>query len=117
MNFDGYRIFSHASLEAATLVSRRGDNDPPGLANDPGAPGEHPQGLKSPTGDPGQRTTEFRAVEGGAETASGGTLLVEAYAALWIILFGFVVVSWRRQSRIDARVAELERSLSRGQGK
>jgi CcmD family protein len=48
---------------------------------------------------------------------SGGTLLVEAYAALWIILFGFVVVSWRRQSRIDARVAELERAVTRGQAK
>jgi len=108
MNFDGYRVFSHASLEAATLASRRGDNDPPGPADNRG---------RSPTGDPGQRTTEFRAVEGGAETTSGGTLLVEAYVALWIILFGFVVVSWRRQSRIDARVAELERSLSRGHAK
>jgi hypothetical protein len=67
--------------------------------------------------DPGQRATEFRAVEGGAETMSGGTLLVEAYAALWIILFGFLLVSWRRQGRIDARVAELERAVSRGSAK
>ena len=116
MNFDGYGIFSHASLEAVTLASQRTDQGQPAPADDPGAPGEHPKG-KSPTGDPGQRTTEFRAVEGGAETMSGGTLLVEAYAALWIILFGFVVVSWRRQSRIDARVAELERAVSRGQAK
>jgi CcmD family protein len=108
MNFDGYRVFSHASLEAVTLASRRTDNVQTAPTDDP---------RKSPTGDPGQRTTEFRAVEGGAETTSGATLLVEAYAALWIILFGFVVVSWRRQSRIDARVAELERSLSRGQAK
>jgi CcmD family protein len=108
MNFDGYGIFSHASLEAVTLASQRTDPGQPAPADDPG---------KSPTGDPGQRTTEFRAVEGGAETMSGGTLLVEAYAALWIILFGFVVVSWRRQSRIDARVAELERAVSRGQAK
>jgi len=107
MNFDGYRVFSHASLEAA-LASRRADDIRTAPADDLG---------KSPMVDPGQRTTEFRAVEGGAETTSGGTLLVEAYAALWIILFGFVVVSWRRQSRIDARVAELERSLSRGQAK
>lgn len=67
--------------------------------------------------DPGQRATEFRAVEGGAETMSGGTLLVEAYAALWIILFGFLLVSWRRQGRIDARVAELERAVARGSAK
>ena len=67
--------------------------------------------------EPGQRSTEFRAVEGGTETMSGGTLLVEAYAALWIILFGFLLISWRRQVRIDARVAELERALSRGPAK
>jgi hypothetical protein len=57
---------------------------------------------------------EFRAVEA-SETMSGETLLVEAYAALWIILLGFVLVSWRRQSQIDARVNELERAVSRGQ--
>jgi hypothetical protein len=62
---------------------------------------------------PAQRGTEFRAVEGGSEMVSGGTLLVEAYAALWLILLGFLLVSWRRQSRIDARVAELERSMAR----
>jgi hypothetical protein len=61
----------------------------------------------------GQRSTEFRAVEGGTEMVSGGTLLVEAYAALWLILLGFVLVSWRRQARIDTRVDELERALAR----
>ena len=44
---------------------------------------------------------------------SGGTLLVEAYAALWLILLAFLFVSWRRQGRIDARVEELERALAR----
>jgi hypothetical protein len=70
--------------------------------------------LRDPPADPAQRGTEFRAVEGGGEMVSGGTLLVEAYAALWIILLGFLLVSWRRQSRIDARVADLERALARG---
>jgi len=67
--------------------------------------------------DPVQRSTEFQAVEGGGETMSGSTLLVEAYAALWIILLGFLLVSWRRQARIDARVDELERAVARGQAK
>jgi CcmD family protein len=66
--------------------------------------------------DPG-RQSEFRSVEGGNETMSGEKLLVEAYAAVWIILFLFVFWSWRRQARIDARVDELERAMSRGQGK
>ena len=68
-------------------------------------------------GDTGQRSTEFRAVEGGTEMVSGGTLLVEAYAALWLILLGFLLVSWRRQARIDARVDELEKALARSGAK
>jgi CcmD family protein len=60
---------------------------------------------------PEGRSTEFRAVQGGPEMASGETLLVEAYAAVWLILLAFVFVSWRRQSRIDARISELERAL------
>jgi CcmD family protein len=63
-----------------------------------------------PSGE--QRSTEFHAVEGGTETMDGPTLLVEAYAALWLILFAFIFVSWRRQSRLDARIDELERALS-----
>ena len=65
---------------------------------------------------PAPRETSFRPVEGGRETTSGELLLIEAYAALWIILLGFLLVSWRRQSRIDARVAELERSLAQPHG-
>jgi CcmD family protein len=91
MKLDTYRISSHRSLEALGLQ----------------------QGAPSDSG----RNSEFRAVEGGSETMSGETLLVEAYAALWIILFGFVFLSWRKQARIDARVAELERAVARGHGK
>ncbi|HMI83294.1 MAG TPA: CcmD family protein [Polyangiaceae bacterium] len=65
----------------------------------------------------GQRSTEFRAVEGGTEMVSGGTLLVEAYCAIWIILLGFLLISWRRQARIDARVDELEKALARSGAK
>jgi hypothetical protein len=67
--------------------------------------------------EPAQRSAEFRAVEGGTEMVSGGTLLVEAYAALWIILLGFLLISWRRQTRIDARVDELEKALARSGAK
>lgn len=71
----------------------------------------------APSAEPAQRSTEFRAVEGGTEMVSGGTLLVEAYAALWLILLGFLLVSWRRQTRIDARVDELEKAVARGGAK
>jgi hypothetical protein len=67
--------------------------------------------------EPGERSTEFRAVEGGTEMVSGGTLLVEAYAALWLILLAFLLVSWRRQARIDSRIDELEKAVARGGAK
>ena len=63
------------------------------------------------------RSTEFRAVEGGTEMVSGGTLLVEAYCALWLILLAFLLVSWRRQAHIDRRVDELEKALARSGAK
>ena len=36
---------------------------------------------------------------------------VAAYAVLWCILLAFVVLSWRRQAALDARLAELESAL------
>ena len=36
----------------------------------------------------------------------------EAYAAIWIILFAMVLLSWRRQRQIDARVASLDAALT-----
>ncbi|MEO7330230.1 MAG: CcmD family protein [Minicystis sp.] len=59
------------------------------------------------------RSTAFRAVQGGSEMQSGEKLLVEAYAALWLILFGLVFLSWRRQKAIDARVFTLEGELAK----
>jgi CcmD family protein len=78
----------------------------------------HLEGLSrsdQPSG--GERPgTEFRTVEGGPETMDGPTLLVEAYAALWLILFAFIFVSWRRQVRLDAQIDQLERALASTRG-
>jgi CcmD family protein len=68
-----------------------------------------PPGNPAPSAD--DRSTAFRPVEGGTEMQSGEKLLVEAYAAIWIILFAFVLISWRRQRRIDERVASLEAAV------
>jgi hypothetical protein len=43
---------------------------------------------------------------------SGEKLLVEAYAAIWVILFALLLLSWRRQLRINERIAGLERALA-----
>lgn len=69
-------------------------------------------GNPTPQAATEERTTEFQAVEGGPEMTSGETLLVEAYAAVWLIVFAFLWTSWRRQARIDARMGELERRLA-----
>jgi hypothetical protein len=62
--------------------------------------------------DPGDRSTTFQAVQGNAkEQYSGGALLVTAYAALWLVLFAWVAIVWRKQSALSARLADLERVL------
>jgi hypothetical protein len=74
------------------------------------SPSPAPTGTSQGVDD---RNTSFRAVQGGAEMQSGEKLLVEAYAALWLILFGLVFISWRRQKAIDARVVTLESELAK----
>jgi hypothetical protein len=41
-------------------------------------------------------------------------MLVVAYLLMWAILIGFVLTSWMRQKKLDARLTELERSLGPG---
>lgn len=57
---------------------------------------------------PESRDAGFRAVTGGPELASGTTLLVEAYAAIWILLFAMVALTWRRITKLETRIKELE---------
>jgi hypothetical protein len=68
----------------------------------------------APTGTTAEdRSTSFRAVTGDHDMQSGEKLLVEAYAAIWIILFALVLLSWRRQRTIDERVSGLEAALEK----
>jgi hypothetical protein len=62
---------------------------------------------------PADRSTEFVAVQGGAEGTSAETLLVAAYLLMWAILLFFLFLTWRKQSRIEARIAEIDASLRR----
>lgn len=63
--------------------------------------------------NPDERSTAFRPVQGGTELRSGEQLLVMAYAAIWIILFAMILLSWRRQQKTDERVATLEGALAK----
>ncbi|MFT3767101.1 MAG: CcmD family protein [Minicystis sp.] len=76
----------------------------------------------APTGvptTPDDRSTTFKPVTGAPEMQSGEKLLVEAYAAIWLILFALVLLSWRRQGKLEARIAHLDDAIvkARGPGK
>lgn len=62
---------------------------------------------------PDDRATSFQAVEGGTESRSGETLLVEAYVVLWVILMGWLFLVWRRQSSLSAQLDDLERTIDK----
>ena len=57
------------------------------------------------------RKSEFVAVEGGADSASASGLLVTAYVVMWALVFGFIVLTARRQRAHAARLEDLERAL------
>lgn len=71
-----------------------------------------PSTAASAPSTPEERATSFQPVEGGNDLQSGERLLVEAYSAIWLLLFGFLWLSWRRQRRIDQRIEALERALA-----
>lgn len=64
---------------------------------------------------PDDRSTSFRAVEGGPEMQSGAVLLVEAYAAIWLVLMFWLLMLWRKQRALHERLDEVERGLSRAE--
>jgi hypothetical protein len=60
---------------------------------------------------PDDRATTFQSSEGARETRSGEVLLVEAYAVLWLLLFGFLAVQWRAHGRLESKLDDLEARL------
>jgi hypothetical protein len=60
---------------------------------------------------PSSRSQEFRPVEGNTETTSAEAMLVAAYLVMWVLLFVFVGLGWRRQARVEERLAELEKAV------
>jgi hypothetical protein len=62
------------------------------------------------------RATEFKAVEGDTgEHYSGYSLMVEAYAAIWLILMLWLVFLWRKQADLTARMSGLEAAIVRAE--
>lgn len=66
---------------------------------------------------PADRATEFTAVADTGEHFNGYTLMVEAYAAIWIVLMFWLVFLWRKQADISARLDGLEAAIARAERK
>lgn len=64
---------------------------------------------------PDDRATQFQAVQGG-ETYSGDKLVVEAYAAIWLILMVWIGMLWRKQQSLTMRLDGLEAAIDRAAG-
>lgn len=65
---------------------------------------------------PSDRSTTFQPVEGG-ETRSGATLMVEAYAVIWVILMVWLVMLWRKQNALNGRLEDLDKAIDRAAAK
>jgi hypothetical protein len=71
-----------------------------------------PAAAPTSTQTPSDRSTEFKAVDSG-ERFNGNTLVVEAYAALWLVVMGWVFLLWRKQAGLAERLDDLERVMDR----
>jgi len=61
---------------------------------------------------PADRATEFTTVAS-SEHYDGSTLMVAAYAAIWVLLMAWIYLLWRKQAMLAARLDGLERSIDR----
>jgi CcmD family protein len=62
------------------------------------------------------RAQSFQAVSGGTqEDVAGGPLMLLAYAAVWLVVFGYVYRINKLQRGVEANLDRLERSIA-GQG-
>ena len=54
----------------------------------------------------------WKADAGGGGISGGGLLLLAAYAAIWLVAFGLIAMSLRRQSAMNARIEHLSHELA-----
>lgn len=64
---------------------------------------------------PDDRATEYKAVDTTGEHYNGYTLMVEAYAAIWLIMMLWLVFLWRKQADLTARITGLEDAITRAE--
>lgn len=65
-------------------------------------------------GNPGERSTQFVPVEGGAAEASdAGTFMAAAYVLMWLCTVFFILHTWRKTRSVEARMSELQRAIAK----
>jgi hypothetical protein len=69
--------------------------------------------VRPPNTEPEDRSTTFQPVTGGTEQRDGMKLMVTAYALVWAVLLGWVLMVWLRQRFLDERIRELEGAIER----
>jgi CcmD family protein len=83
---------------------------PPQLAQTHAATAEPATSAKKQL-TPADRDQGFVADKGGTEQTSGELLLIEAYAAIWILVFAMIFMSIRKQKKLDQRITQLSDDL------
>jgi CcmD family protein len=84
----------------------------PGLGPDLRKPGLDPRAVTPSS--PANRSAQFVPVSGPEqETTSATTMLVTAYVVFWLLLLGFVWLTWRRQQRLANRLGQLESQIAK----
>ncbi|MCC6524755.1 MAG: CcmD family protein [Polyangiaceae bacterium] len=96
---------------AARVPSASAQPAPSATASEVTAP--VPSGSASAVDDPDARNESYRPVAGGGNTRSGELLLIEAYAVIWLVVFGVLWLSLRRHKQLAARIDKLEADLGR----
>jgi hypothetical protein len=83
----------------------------------PAAPSPSSSSAAGPAaGSADDRATDFQAVDGATgEQFSGYKLMVEAYAAIWLIMMAWLFFIWRKQADISDRVRGLESAIDRAE--
>jgi CcmD family protein len=59
------------------------------------------------------RSTTFKATPAGSESVPGGTLMIVAYAIVWVGVLLLILRVFNRQTAVAKRVDELEADLKK----
>ncbi|MBW2458353.1 MAG: hypothetical protein JRI68_27875 [Deltaproteobacteria bacterium] len=83
------------------------------VAGQTAAPSSGASAAPASSAEAGEREQGFKPDKGGANLQSGELLLIEAYAAIWLMAFGLILHTWRKQRLLATRLDQLQRDIAR----